>query len=245
MRLAIAAVLLCGCSFEARFDDGYRCVPDLPCPDGTACVDGHCLSGTAADDAGAPDGAPFYACSGEPLLIETFEGALDEERWDIHTEGSAVVEAEGGQLRVSPVGPAGSGGVTSEDPYELASGSVIVEVFDPDATENSFQRLELRSGDTALVAMDRYRDSLRVQLDDGATDLITVVWNGVAHHRWRITTGADLVVETAPESGPWTELVSSPSAGLGFVRVRLTAGNYEAENPPPLGFDNLYVCADD
>ncbi|HUS68884.1 MAG TPA: hypothetical protein VMZ28_30315 [Kofleriaceae bacterium] len=250
MRLAIAAVLLCGCSFEASFDEGYRCVPDLPCPDGTACVDGFCRSGPAGDAGGGdangggpPDATPPYACPGVPILVETFDDTIDQAVWDLTSEGGASAAAMGGQLRIVPSGPSSSAGILSDDPYDTTPASIAIEVFDPDETNENFQALELMNSGVAVVSMNRYRGTLRVQLNNGGQTLDEVEWNGTAHHAWRITiTGNNLVFETGPQLGVWTELVSGAGVGLGVTRVKLTAGNYENEDPPELGFDNLYLC---
>ena len=75
-RLAAAAVVVAGCSFDAADFRGttYLCGPDHSCPDGFTCTDGVCATGDAgapATDAPTADAAP--RCPGNLVSNPSFE----------------------------------------------------------------------------------------------------------------------------------------------------------------------------
>jgi hypothetical protein len=244
VRLALLVTLVCGCSFEPRFDDGYRCVPDLPCPDGTTCVGGFCSADAPADDGAPPaaDASPTIDCVGSTVFADDFSATLDADSWVVGTEGDAEVLAVGGHLEIAPHAPSSSGRARTEPDFALAGTSITVEVFESDEVTMNSQALEVLANGIPVVSMTRYRGSLRVELN-GDESIAEVTWNGITHHLWRIViTGDAMSFQTAPEPGLFTELVGGPAPVFGKAQLRLSAGNYESNDPPPQAFDNLRVC---
>lgn len=202
--LAMTAVVLTACSFDAGFDGTrYRCGVGERCPDGQVCVAGVCEAGPDARD---PDAAVAGPCGNLTLLQDTFDAAGPGAYWYTYADPGSTVGESGGQLVVDVAANMDAyAGYNASHLYDLHGGWIDISVGEV-LGSNTILEVRNHLGNAAQLVHED--GNLRAAILDGpgAGTLAERPWNP-AERYWRLgEDGGDLVWWVSTDRATWSEL---------------------------------------
>jgi hypothetical protein len=155
-------------------------------------------------------------CGRSSLLADGFDGVELASRWREDTRGAASLAVGGGVLALDTMEPDARAGVDSDDLYELASSSVIVE-HEQVAGGDARTRLIASLANSSEIGFEQAQGTLSaVVITQGIDDSQSMAaFDAQAHRFWRLLENEGIVGwEVSADGANWQRLAERPRSSL-------------------------------